>query len=331
MRGAPILYLSATDVRAAMPSVEQRIELARRTMLALAADAEVPPKLGVHPRETASLAHAMPALLRGSAANGDDDLLGIKWVTAFNGNRDRGVDAIHATVVLNSATTGEPLAILDGGPITAQRTAAVSAVALREWWPEGNGTCVAIIGAGIQGEAHLDVVAHVARGDTRLAIADRNADRAEQLAACAREMGRFQDVAAMTDINRAVETADVVLTMVSFGPDRQAVPATAFARSKLVVAVDYDMCVPADVARASRLFVTDDIQQFEATRTATVFAGYPTPDASIGEALAESRPAPRDSGPTVVTHLGVGLADVVFADAIYRRALEMQLGTALPR
>jgi len=33
----------------------------------------------------------------------------------------------------------------------------------------------------------------------------------------------------------------------------------------------------------------------------------------------------------VVNHLGVGLADVVFADAIVRRAVEMGIGTELPR
>src|SRR4051794_4644664 len=136
MGAAPLLYLSATDVRAAMPDVEERISLARRTLTALVADAELPPKLGVHPREPDSLTAAMPALLRGSSATSEQDLLGIKWITGFPGNRARGIDAIHATVVLSSATTGEPLAILDGGPITAQRTAAVSGVALREWWPQ---------------------------------------------------------------------------------------------------------------------------------------------------------------------------------------------------
>ena len=40
-------------------------------------------------------------------------------MTAFPGNRDRGLPAIHATVLLNDASTGVPLAILDGGPITA--------------------------------------------------------------------------------------------------------------------------------------------------------------------------------------------------------------------
>ena len=119
--------------------------------------------------------------------------------------------------------------------------------------------------------------------------------------------------------------------MVSFGPARQMLPATAFVRGQLIVAVDYDMCVPAAVVKEARMFVTDDVGQFEATRSATVFAGYPTPDSSIGEALATRTMAPPERGTVVVTHLGVGLADVVFADAIYRRAREMRLGTELPR
>ena len=61
----PLLYLDADDVRAAMPPVRERLDLARRTMIALVADAELPPKLGVHPRPKASHTAAMPALLRG--------------------------------------------------------------------------------------------------------------------------------------------------------------------------------------------------------------------------------------------------------------------------
>src|SRR5689334_7129400 len=60
----PVLYLSADDVTAAMPPVAERLELAERTMTALVADAELPPKIAVHPRPTGSFAHAMPAALR---------------------------------------------------------------------------------------------------------------------------------------------------------------------------------------------------------------------------------------------------------------------------
>jgi ornithine cyclodeaminase/alanine dehydrogenase-like protein (mu-crystallin family) len=119
--------------------------------------------------------------------------------------------------------------------------------------------------------------------------------------------------------------------MVSFGPERQTVPASAFAEAQLIIGIDYDMCVPAEVARSSRLFLTDDVGQLLAARHDEVFAGYPDPDASIGQALLGEAPASRAEGPVYVNHLGVGLADVVFARAIIERAVRAGIGTELPR
>lgn len=327
----PLRYLSSEDVAAHMPPVGERIQLARRTMIGLVEGSELPPKLGVHPREAESHTAAMPALFRGTAADGTDDLLGMKWVTAFAENRSRGMDAIHATVILSDATTGRPRAILDGAPITAQRTAAVSGVALAEWLPaDPRGLRVALLGAGVQGRAHVLVIAHVAPGAS-LVVVDRNADRAERLAEIARATGGLADVSSVTDAVSACVGADVVLTMVSFGPNRQSLSAGALDRARLIIAVDYDMCVPASVAERSSLFLTDDTGQFRATRQGSLFVGYPDPDASIGEALLGRAPAPRSGGPVFVNHLGVGLADVVFADAILRRAEATGAGMELPR
>jgi ornithine cyclodeaminase/alanine dehydrogenase-like protein (mu-crystallin family) len=273
----------------------------------------------------------MPALLRGRAPDGAEDLLGVKWVTAFPENRSRGLPGIHATVILNDATTGAPLAVLDGAPITAERTAAVSGVALREWWPQTSGPArVALVGAGVQGASHVDVLAEVGRGSS-IVILDRHQERADELAARAKATGAFAEVTAGTDIEPALASADVVLTMVSFGPQHQTVAAQAFARAGLIVAVDYDMCVPGSVVATSSRFLVDDIGQFEANRTATQFVGYPPVDGSIGQALLGQAPSPRASGPVVVNHLGVGLADVVFADAIVKRATALGLGTDLAR
>ncbi|MDQ2964226.1 MAG: hypothetical protein M3R57_00020, partial [Chloroflexota bacterium] len=121
----PLRYLSAADVAAAMPDIEERLALAERTLTALAlpGSAELPPKIGVHPRPDGSFAHAMPAHLRGDAAAGD--LLGIKWIAGFGRNSALGLPAIHGLVMRNDPATGVPTAVLDAGPITAERTAAV--------------------------------------------------------------------------------------------------------------------------------------------------------------------------------------------------------------
>jgi alanine dehydrogenase len=322
----PIRYLSAADVAAAMPPLSEQLQLAERTLRALTGDADLPAKIGVHPRATGSFGHAMPAWLRGTDSSGD--LMGIKWVTGFPNERASGIPAIHATLLLDDATTGEPRAILDAAGVTAVRTAAVSGVAIARWAPVSGGTppLVAVVGAGVQGESHLSMLGGVLPG-CRVVIHDRDAGRAAALADRGRSTARFADVTTSDTAAGAVMDSDVVITMVSFGPDRQAVPAEAFARAGLVVAVDYDMCLPASVVREAALFMVDERGQFLATRTNSVFAGYPDPVAIMGERLDEPRP----NGRVVVTHLGVGLADVVFGDAILRAAERLQLGVLLPR
>ena len=91
----PIRYLAAADVAAAMPPIAERLDLAERTMTALVADAELPPKIGVHPRPSGSFAHAMPAHLRGADAAGTADLLGLKWIAGFPANHQVGLASIH--------------------------------------------------------------------------------------------------------------------------------------------------------------------------------------------------------------------------------------------
>ena len=114
----------------------------------------------------------------------------------------------------------------------------------------------------------------------------------------------------------AVGDADVVLTLATFTtPDRrQMMTLDWLAPEALVVAVDYDTMCAAEVADDAALFLVDDRGQFLANREAGSFDGYPDPGATIGEALIAGTPRP--GGRVVVSHLGVGLADVVFADAI---------------
>jgi ornithine cyclodeaminase/alanine dehydrogenase-like protein (mu-crystallin family) len=122
------------------------------------------------------------------------------------------------------------------------------------------------------------------------------------------------------------------VTVASFAPPDQRQPLTDdwLAPDALVVAVDYATYVAASVARGAALFLVDQREQFLANREAGAFEGYPDPGATLGEAIiAGTGPVPR--GHVVVSHLGVGLADLVFGDAIVRRAAAQGLGTLLPR
>ena len=327
--GRPLRYLAAADVEAAMPPVDERLRLAEQTMVALVADAELPPKIGLHPRPDGSFAHAMPAYLRGADRDGDGDLLGMKWIAGFPTNSGRHLPAIHGLVLLADPTTGVPLAVLDAGPITAERTAAVSGVAIARFGPlvEGRPPRAALIGAGVQGRSHLPVLGRVLPG-VELAVFDRHPDRAEALAATARTIAGIATAHAMPTAREAVESADVVVTAASFGPVRQVMTSEWLTRDALVVAVDYATYCSAAVAREAPLFLVDHREQFLSNREAGLFDGYPDPTATIGEAIVDgtSRPA---VGRVVVSHLGVGLADLVFAAEILRRADAAGLGSTL--
>ena len=334
MIAPPLRLLSAADVIAAMPPLEERLRLAERTLVALAdGSAELPPKIGVHPRSPSSFGHAMPAFLRGGDPDGADDLLGLKWVVGHPANGALGLPTIHATVVLNDPATGLPLAILDGGPITAARTAAISGVAIARFGSSPGSRDgphrVAILGAGVQGHSHLAVVGHLLPGAS-LAVFDRHPERTEALAEAARQTDGIAEAVGAPSAREAVDGADVVISAVSFGPVRQVMTNDWLTPDALVIPVDYATTCAAEVARDAALFVVDEAGQFLANRDAGLFDGYPDPTMSLGAAILEGVGRP-SSGRVVATHLGTGLADLILGDAIVRSAAAAGLGTLLPR
>ncbi len=331
MTAPPLRYLAAADVAACMPSLDERLRLAERTLVGLASGAELPAKIGVHPRPADSFVHAMPAHLRGQAPDGSADLVGMKWIAGFPANVGAGLPALHGLVVVNDPRTGVPIAVMDGGPITASRTAAVSGVAIGRWSPPvaGRAPRAVVIGAGVQGQAHVPVIGHLLPG-VELAVHDRQPERGEALAVAASSVPGIGTARAVADPRPSVEAADVVVTCVSFGPGGQVMDTGWFAPAALVVAVDYAMSIAASVAADAALFLTDDRGQLFANRDAGFFERYPDPHATLGEAILAGTPRPT-RGRVLVTHLGVGLADLVFADAILRAAEPRGLGTVLPR
>jgi ornithine cyclodeaminase/alanine dehydrogenase-like protein (mu-crystallin family) len=329
----PLRYLTAGDVEAAMPALPDRLALAELTLRGLAGDAELPVKIGIHPAPPASFAHAMPARLPGPAADGSGDRIGMKWVSGNPANNAAGLSAVYALLLLNDPITTVPVAILDAGPITAHRTAAVSGVAIRAWAPAapaGRPWRAALIGAGVQGRSHVPVLGHVLPG-VSLAVYDRDPSRAASLADLAAATPGVGSVAVAAGARRAVEGADVVVTVASFvtPPERQVMTREWLAPGALVVPVDYATYCSAEVARDADLFLVDHVGQFVANRDAGNFDGYPDPAMTFGEALMAGTPRP--AGRVVATHLGTGLADVVFGSAILEAAAERGLGSILPR
>ena len=326
-------YLDAESVRRAMPAPGELVELAALALRSLVAGAKMPAKAALDPDVGGVFAHAMPARLRASEVPGGGapaDLLGLKWIAGGSGNRARGLAAMAALVVLDDPVTGAPVAVLEGGAITAARTAALSGVAVQLLGGGGETSArrAVIVGAGVQGRAHAEVLGAVLPG-VELAIHDRHPERAEALAREATTMSGVGAAEPVIDPSSSLARGDVVVCATSLMTSPVLGPADV-APEALVIPVDYGAYVRPELVASAATFVVDDPAQFEGHRRTGRLAGWPDPTAILGELLAAGG-SPDRSGLKVALHQGPGIADVIVADAVLRRATALGLGQELAR
>ena len=143
-----VLVLSADEVERLLP-MDECIEAMTEVLSSLARGELYQPLRSIlFPPSAASGIGLMPAY-RGGAT----PAYALKEIVVAPDNPTRGLDSHQGGVLLHDGTTGELRAILNASPITAIRTAAVSAVATRALArPEAR--TVAIVGAGVQGKSH---------------------------------------------------------------------------------------------------------------------------------------------------------------------------------
>ncbi|MFD7442807.1 ornithine cyclodeaminase family protein [Streptomyces sp. NPDC059909] len=182
-------------------------DIARLLTPAAAADAvEAVLRDGLDPESCPPRTHVtVPAgqLLLMPAAAGT--YAGVKIAGVAPGNPARGLPRITGSYLLLDGETLVPLALLDGAALTALRTPAVSAVALRHLAAPDAGHAV-LFGAGPQAYGHLEA-ALAERPLTRVTVVAPRREPAEELVAHARKLG----LEARTGTPGDVADADLVL------------------------------------------------------------------------------------------------------------------------
>ena len=132
--------------------------------------------------------------------------IGIKLVTVFPDNVERGLPAVMGAYLLLDGKTGSPLALLDGPMLTVRRTAAASALA-SDYLSRSDSTRLLMVGTGALAP-HL-ILAHAAvRPIRNVVIWGRSEDKAAKLA---ERLNRndFQ-VTHTTKLEQALRAADIV-------------------------------------------------------------------------------------------------------------------------
>jgi ornithine cyclodeaminase/alanine dehydrogenase-like protein (mu-crystallin family) len=310
MTGMTLPYLDAAALATALPMIAA-IDALEQALLA-----GLDP--GADPARMSISSDAGQLLVMPSAAAAQ---LAVKLVTVAPGNAGLGRPRVQGIVVLFDSVTLAPLALIDGIALTALRTPAVSALAVRHLAGAGARRLV-VFGTGPQAEGHVTAIRAV-RPLGELVVVGRDVARAEALAQRQASTGLSARTGTSTDVagadlvvcattareplfdGRLIGDGCCVVAVGSHEPTAREVDAPLVHRSRVVVE---------DVATALReagdLVLAGARPQALETLADLVRRGptsNPPPDSTSG-------PAP-DSQPSLVKTVGMAWEDAVVAAA----------------
>lgn len=258
--------------------------------------------------------------------------VGLKVLSMFDASVAHGLPSVQGLVILLDPVTGEPLALVDGVALTELRTAAVTAVAT-DLLARADAHRLAVVGAGVQGRAHLDGLAEI-RPWSQVKVYSRTAERAAETVAWARERGLPAELAATAE--DAAKDADVLCTTTSsltpvvedvavaaegvhingvgaFGPRCRELPTALVRRAMLVVD-----------SREAALREAGDL--LIPIAEGALDTGHVR--AELGEVVAGTRPGRVDDRQTTLfKSLGLPVEDLVAGWLAYERAVQRGVGS----
>jgi ornithine cyclodeaminase/alanine dehydrogenase-like protein (mu-crystallin family) len=330
-----LLVLSARELPGLLPYGET-VEAMRLALAAHArGEAYQPLRTVARPPGAEGLMVLMPSYLPPPAGHPDPEAepgYGVKALCVSPGNPALGKDSHQGGVLISSARTGEPLALVNASALTEIRTAAVSALAT-SLLARPDAAEVAVIGTGVQARAHIQALA-ACRDLTGIRVAGREPGRARLFAAeAARSVG--VPVAAHDSVADALAGAGIVVTATT-----SAVP--VLRRDWLAPGTHINAvgaCLPgvreidADTMAGAALFVDSrESAAHEAGDFLLAMAdgaiGAGDIRAELGEVIAGLAPGRQDDQEiTLFESLGLAVEDLAAATHAYRKARAAGAGT----
>ena len=319
-----VLILSHDDVIAAL-APEECADAMAAVLAAYARGAAQMPLRAMVPFEGAAGFMGLMPAWRG----GEDPVFSLKSLCVMPGNPARGLDSHQGTVTLFDGAIGAPKAILDASAVTAIRTAAVSAVATRVLARE-HARVLAILGAGVQGKAHLRALGGVREfAEVRV----YSPTEAHARAVAGDGDGRIRVVASAEE---AVRGADVVVTATTArepvlkrewlgaGAHVNAVGASIPAARELDTETVVDCALFCD----SRESLRNEAGEYLLAVKEGAIPGEDHVRGELGEVLADIALGRRsDDELTVFRSLGLAVEDLAAAERAVAAARRMGIGT----
>ncbi|VVE75321.1 2,3-diaminopropionate biosynthesis protein SbnB [Pandoraea sputorum] len=261
---------------------------------------------------------ALPAHIRGHG-EGRESVTGIKWISSFPENIERGMPRASAVLILNDAVTGYPMACMEASIISAARTAASAISALRCLAHDATARPrrMALIGAGVIARHVAECLPLAELSIGEVMVHDLNVRYAESLASrIETQIGLNARVEASLEI--AIRESDVIVLTTTAASPHIEDPAW-FAHCPIVLHLSLRDLAPSIVMAAHN--VVDDIDHclrastsLHLTEIATGHRRFVT--TSLPHLLSGGEPPMRDR-PIVFSPFGLGILDIAVGRWVY--------------
>lgn len=268
---------------------------------------------------------ALPAAVRGSVRAD-----GLKWISSFPENIREGIPRASAVVILNDPETGYPFACLEGSIISATRTAASAAVAVRHL-SRGRalGRGVGLFGAGLIARyvcQYLDALRVPIRD---VGIYDAVPEHAEALAGHLGGGALAASVQTHKSAEDLIRSHDIVVFATTAARPHVSEPAW-LAHHPLVLHISLRDLAPDLILSSTN--VVDDVDHVLKAGTSLHLAEQQTGQhgfiaATLPEVII-SQFEPKPDETVIFSPFGLGVLDIVVAEFVCRRAA--QAGRLVP-
>ena len=198
-----MLILPLSEIRKAI-NMSDAIEVVERAFVAFSRREVIVPARHQIALDGGNVTLIMPAYLQSAQE------LGMKVVSVFPANKEKGMPVVLAFITLIDSDTGQILALMEGSYLTALRTGAAGGIACR-WLSREDSKVIAVIGTGVQGETQL-AAARAVRSIREAYIYDLNRQQAEEYWERASKAFPEMMIIITATAEEAVEKADIVIT-----------------------------------------------------------------------------------------------------------------------
>ena len=266
------------------------------------------------------------------------DIGGIKIVSVFPSNIEKGIISAHATMVLINEETGRVCSILDGTYLTKLRTGAAQGVAT-DILARKDSKVGILFGTGEQASSQLEAML-IARKLGKVYVFDINKKKAAEFAdEMQRELKGYEaEIIADFDIDKVLPMADVITAVTTSKKpvfDGRLVKEGAHINGVGAYTPDMQELDEYLVKRVDRVFVdSKEAVLSEAgdfiipMKRGTI--GSNRINGELGEVISGKIPGRQsEKEMTLFKTVGIAVEDVVVAAEVYRRALSVGLGTKL--